>query len=305
VGFGVVHLFFPCETPVADGSKNFDIGVERVAANFYTDLILPLAGTSVSHRYGSLLFRAPDKCLGYHRTRKRGVEGIDSLVYGVCLQCRPYESVDEGLTQVDHIGLHCSSRIGLCLYLLKIVCLLADIHRKGHYIVALIVEPGDRHRGIKSSAVRQYYLAFFFCCHHFEFLPNKFIQIFSLGTSSPKQTKNSSLFPLRKRDEYDLPAVPPSLAQRAHLVSLFSENCRTPYLIETIFLRVLLRGAGTSILPAKSAFSRWHFISVAEQSNPWPRHRICYAQQGRFVGYVVLVRQRCNAKLQPPFTSIF
>ena len=72
-----------------------------------------------------------------------------------------------------------------------------------------------------------------------------------------------------------------------------------------IFLRVLLRGAGTSILPARSAFSQWHFISVAEQSNPWPRHRIGYMRNGRFVDYVVLVQQRYISKFLPPFLYIF
>ena len=174
---GVVHLFFTREAPVADGREDFDVGVERVAGDFDTDLVLSLAGAAVGDGDGAFLLGAPDERLGYHRARERRVERIYALVCRVGLERGPYEGVDEGFAQVDDVGLRGSGDVGLFLYLFKVVGLLSDVHGERDYFVSLLVEPRNRHRCVESSAVGQYYLSFFLCCH-LNFLLRNFLCFF-------------------------------------------------------------------------------------------------------------------------------
>ena len=114
---------------------------------------------------GAFLLGAPDERLGYHRARERGVERVDALIDAVGLERRPYEGVDERFAQVDDVGFRRSGDVGLFLYLFKVVGLLSDVHRERDDLVSLFVEPRNGDRCVESSAVSQYYLSFFLCCH--------------------------------------------------------------------------------------------------------------------------------------------
>ncbi|MPM87306.1 hypothetical protein SDC9_134402 [bioreactor metagenome] len=230
---GVIHLLFAREAPVADRREDFDLRIQRVAGYLDAHLVLSFAGAAVGDGDRALFLCAPYERLGDHRAREGRIERIDPLVYGVGLKRRPYEGVDEGLAEVHQVSFGSASRVGFRFYLLKVVGLLADVHRQRDNLIALIVEPGDRHRCVKPAAVSQYYFSFFLWCHHLKLLLN-FVDI----------KKSSSLF-LSEEGRANLPAVPPSLTY------LSTSSC-------------CALGCGIVIIFAKSAFSRWRFISVAE-----------------------------------------
>ena len=122
---GVVHLFFTREAPIANGRKDFDLRVKRVAGDFDAHLVLPFAGAAVGDGDGSLFLGAPDERLGDHRTREGRVERIYSLIYGVSLERRPDESIYKGLAEIDDVSLRRAGSVSLSLDVIKVVGLLA------------------------------------------------------------------------------------------------------------------------------------------------------------------------------------
>ena len=198
---GVVHFLFAREAPVADGREDFNFGVERVAGDFDTNLILSLAGASVRDGDGPFFLGAPDERLRDHRARECGVERVDALIDAVGLERRPYEGVDERFAQVDDVGFRRSGDVGLFLYFFKVVGLLPDVHRERDDLVSLFVKPRNGHRRVEPSAVSQYYLSFFLCCH-LNFLLRNFYVFQNIKKPVPV---------LFRQGRAELPAVPPLL----------------------------------------------------------------------------------------------
>ena len=152
VGTGVGLEVGPTlHVPFTPGGNHFDVGVEGHGVQLEADLIVSLAGGTVTDGIGAGLGGRLDEALGDHRPGERGAQQVVTLVYGVGPQSRENEVGNELVDQVVDDGLRRSGRDGLFTSLFYLFALANVGGVSDHLEAPFLNQPAENDRGVETS----------------------------------------------------------------------------------------------------------------------------------------------------------
>ena len=153
----VLDQLFPRHAPLPRRRNDLEIGREGSYTHVEPDLVVTLAGAAVSNCLCPLLAGGVHQQPGYQRAGERGGESVLSLIYRVRLEGREHEIADESLLRVQDQRLD-GSNLQRLLANRLVLSFRTYVYAQGDDIHAVpLGDPLDRHRGIDSTAVGQYY----------------------------------------------------------------------------------------------------------------------------------------------------
>jgi len=144
------------QIPLAPRRDDFDIGVQRVGAEFEAHLVIALAGGAMGNRIGAGGAGDFDQTLGDQRARDRGAEQVLAFIDGVGAEHRKHEIAHELFAQiVDEDFLH-AKLLGFFARGFQFFT-LADIGGEGDdFALIFILQPFQNDRGIQAAGIGEY-----------------------------------------------------------------------------------------------------------------------------------------------------
>src|SRR5262249_7130794 len=129
------------ELPLAPRGYNSDIWLQRIIRKLESDLIISLAGGSVSYGLSSFLSSDLDLRLRDQRPRQRGAHEVDTFIDGVRLERGEHEISGELFAEVFDIELRCTGCQGFLFEARKFLG-LTNVGCKAHDLaVVLFFQP--------------------------------------------------------------------------------------------------------------------------------------------------------------------
>ena len=166
VCLGIVHsLLTGLNIPLTPGSDDLQVGSQCLYGRLKTNLVVALAGSTVSDSHSTLLAGDLHQTACDQRTGKGSTQQVFALIHRTGLHGRVNIISDELITQILDIQLGCA---GLDSFLFQRGKLLAlpNVSAHGNYVKAIVLlQPRDDDRGIQATGIRQHYLGFFLFRH--------------------------------------------------------------------------------------------------------------------------------------------
>ena len=151
----VQQVFAALELPFTPGRDDADVGLQRVVAELEADLVVALAGGTVTDGVGADHAGDLDLAFGDQRPRDRGAEQILALVQGVGPEHREDVVPHELLAQVvDEDVLFLDAQLQRLLARRRQLLALPQVGGEGHDLRAVFrLEPFQDDRGVEAAGI--------------------------------------------------------------------------------------------------------------------------------------------------------
>ena len=170
MSLGILNLLSTGQKiPLTPRSNNSHIRSQSLNSQLETNLIVALAGSTVSNSVSAFLLSYINQMLSNQWTCKGGTQQILALIYSTSLQSRPYIILQELLSQIQNIALGSTGTQCLVVNSLHIIA-LANISTASNNLTATIIflQPRDNNGGIQTTGISQY--DFIKLCHNLQLL---------------------------------------------------------------------------------------------------------------------------------------
>jgi len=145
------------QLPFAPRRDHLDVGLQRIIGEFEADLVVALAGRTVTDGIGAGLQREVDLMLGDQRPGDRGAEQVLALVQRIGAEHREDEILHELFAHVldeDVLGLD-AQQLRLLARRRQFLA-LAEIGGEGHHLAAIGgLQPFQDDRGVEAAGIGQ------------------------------------------------------------------------------------------------------------------------------------------------------